>query len=64
MITDAETLAEFRESVVRFAAEHLAPGALARAHQVDYPRDVARLLARQGLLGLSIPENSAARAPA
>ena len=36
--------------------EQLAPGALERAHEVDYPRDLARLLARQGLLGLSIPE--------
>ena len=56
MITDADTLAEFRTSVVSFAAEQLAPGALERAHRVDYPRDVARLLAKQGLLGLSIPE--------
>ena len=57
MSTDADFLAEFRRSVASFAAEHLAPGALARAHQNDYPRDVARLLAKQGLLGLSIPEN-------
>jgi alkylation response protein AidB-like acyl-CoA dehydrogenase len=56
MITDADTLAEFRSSVVSFAAQQLAPGALERAHEVDYPRDLARLLARQGLLGLSIPE--------
>ena len=56
MITDADTLAEFRSSVVSFAAQQLAAGALERAHEVDYPRDVARLLARQGLLGLSIPE--------
>ena len=56
MITDPQILAEFRDSVVSFAAEHLAPGALERAHQADYPRDVARKLSRQGLLGLSIPE--------
>jgi alkylation response protein AidB-like acyl-CoA dehydrogenase len=56
MITDADTLAEFRSSVVSFAAQQLAPGALERAHELDYPRDLARLLARQGLLGLSIPE--------
>ena len=56
MIADPETLAEFRASVVSFAAEHLAPDALERAHQADYPRDLARLLAKQGLLGLSIPE--------
>ncbi|MBW8764561.1 MAG: acyl-CoA dehydrogenase family protein, partial [Microbacterium sp.] len=57
MTIDAETLAELRSSVVSFAAEHLAPGALERAHDVDYPRDLARLLAKQGLLGLSIPED-------
>jgi alkylation response protein AidB-like acyl-CoA dehydrogenase len=57
MTIDTETLAEFRSSVVSFAAEHLAPGALERAHDVDYPRDLARLLAQQGLLGLSIPED-------
>jgi alkylation response protein AidB-like acyl-CoA dehydrogenase len=56
LITDPETLAEFRSSVVSFAAEQLAPGALERAHQTDFPRDLARQLARQGLLGLSIPE--------
>ena len=56
MITDPETLAEFRASVVDFAADKLAPGALERAHETDYPRDLARLLAAQGLLGLSIPE--------
>jgi alkylation response protein AidB-like acyl-CoA dehydrogenase len=56
MISDPDVLAEFRDSVSSFAAEQLAPDALARAHDTDYPRDVARLLARQGLLGLSIPE--------
>ncbi len=57
MSTPTDLLAEFGDSVASFAAEHLAPGALARAHQSDYPTDVARLLAKQGLLGLSIPEN-------
>ena len=56
MIPTLTSLAEFRELRSIFAAEHLAPGALDRAHEVDYPRDVARLMARQGLLGLSIPE--------
>jgi alkylation response protein AidB-like acyl-CoA dehydrogenase len=56
MSTDTDFLDAFRESVTSFAAEHLAPGALDRAHQSDYPRDVARLLAKQGLLGLTIPE--------
>lgn len=40
----------------RFAAKHLAPGALARAHSPDYPWDVARQMAAQGLLGITIPE--------
>jgi alkylation response protein AidB-like acyl-CoA dehydrogenase len=57
MIDDPAVLAQFRKSVTSFAAEQLAPGALARAHESEYPRDVARLLARQGLLGLSIPEH-------
>jgi alkylation response protein AidB-like acyl-CoA dehydrogenase len=56
MITNPEVLAEFRSSVTAFAAEQLARGALARAHESEYPRDIARMLARQGLLGLTIPE--------
>ena len=43
----------FRDSVRRFAEKHLAPGALARAHAADYPWDVARLMAKQGLLGIT-----------
>ena len=46
----------FRESVAAFAQRHLAKGALARAHADDYPWDVARLMAEQGLLGITIPE--------
>jgi alkylation response protein AidB-like acyl-CoA dehydrogenase len=42
--------------VRRFAAKHLAPGALARAHSADYPWDVAKQMAAQGLLGITIPE--------
>ncbi|WP_433632406.1 acyl-CoA dehydrogenase family protein [Nocardia sp. CA-120079] len=56
MIDDPEVLAEFRTATEAFAADQLAPGALARAHSPDYERDTARLLAKQGLLGLSIPE--------
>ena len=47
---------EFRDSVRRFAEKHLAPGALARAHAAEYPWDVARLMAKQGLLGITIAE--------
>ncbi len=47
---------QFRDSVLRFAAEKLAPGARDRAHQAEYPFDVARLMAKQGLLGITLPE--------
>src|SRR5256885_2038512 len=47
---------QFRESVRRFAEKHLAPGALERAHDSGYPWDVAKLMAEQGLLGITVPE--------
>jgi len=47
---------EFRGAVRRFAEKHLAAGALERAHAAGYPWDVARLMAKQGLLGITIPE--------
>jgi len=46
----------FQDAVRAFADKHLAPGALARAHAAEYPRDVARLMAKQGLLGITISE--------
>src|SRR5258705_2269388 len=46
----------FRDSVRGFAEHHLAAGALARAHQEEHPWDVARLMAEQGLLGITISE--------
>ena len=46
----------FAESVSRFAKDHLAPAALARAHAATYPWETAALLARQGLLGITLPE--------
>lgn len=45
-----------RDSVHNFAMRHLADGALQRAHSDTYPWDVARLMARQSLLGITIPE--------
>ncbi len=48
----------FRDSVRAFAERHLAAGALERAHAADYPWDVAKLMAEQGLLGITIPEDS------
>ena len=47
---------QFRDSVRRFAQKHLAPGARERAHAAGYPWDVAKLMAAQGLLGITIPE--------
>ena len=47
---------QFRESVRRFAEKNLAKGARERAHSSDYPWDVARLMAGQGLLGITIAE--------
>jgi alkylation response protein AidB-like acyl-CoA dehydrogenase len=46
----------FAESVRRFARDRLAAGALARAHSPEYPWEVARLLAKQGLLGIAFSE--------
>jgi alkylation response protein AidB-like acyl-CoA dehydrogenase len=47
---------QFRDSVRRFAEKHLAAGALARAHAADYPWEVARQMAAQGLLGITVAE--------
>jgi len=47
---------QFRDSVWRFAEKHLAKGARERAHSSDYPWDVAKLMAGQGLLGITIAE--------
>jgi len=47
---------QFRESVRRFAEKHLAAGARERAHSPDYPWEVAKLMAAQGLLGITITE--------
>src|SRR5688572_11083191 len=47
----------FRDAVRGFAERHLLEGALARAHQAEHPWDVAKLMAEQGLLGITISEN-------
>ena len=47
---------EFRVAVRRFAERHLQAGARERAHSAAYPWDVARLMAAQGLLGITMPE--------
>ena len=47
---------QFRDSVLKFSQKELAAGALARAHDPQYPWDVAKKMAKQGLLGITIPE--------
>jgi len=44
---------QFRDSVRRFAGKHLKAGALERAHAAEYPWEVAKLMAGQGLLGIT-----------
>jgi len=46
----------FRDAVRGFAERHLRAGALERAHSPEHPWDVARLMAEQGLLGITIAE--------
>ena len=46
----------FRDSVAAFAQRRLAANALARAHSDEYPWDVARDMAAQGLLGITVAE--------
>ncbi len=47
---------QFRDSVLAFARKHLASGARERAHKAEYPWDVAKLMAKQGLLGITLAE--------
>lgn len=49
--------AMFRDTVAGFAQRHLSAGALERAHADDYPWGVAAMMAEQGLLGITVPEN-------
>jgi alkylation response protein AidB-like acyl-CoA dehydrogenase len=46
----------FRDSVRGFAERHLRAGALERALAEAYPSDIARLMAQQGLLGITMAE--------
>src|SRR5688572_13236789 len=46
----------FRDAVRGFAERHLLQGALERAQNPEHPWDVAKLMAEQGLLGITIPE--------
>jgi alkylation response protein AidB-like acyl-CoA dehydrogenase len=47
---------QFRDSVRRFAEKHLSAGALERAHATEYPWEVAKLMAGQGLLGITVAQ--------
>jgi alkylation response protein AidB-like acyl-CoA dehydrogenase len=47
---------EFQDAVTRFAEKYLRAGARQRAHAQEYPADVAKLMATQGLLGITIAE--------
>jgi alkylation response protein AidB-like acyl-CoA dehydrogenase len=47
---------QFQEAVQKFARKELAEKALERAHAPGYPFDVAKLMAKQGLLGIAIPQ--------
>jgi len=47
---------QFRDSVLGFARKNLRENAHQRAHASGYPWDVAKLMAKQGLLGITIPE--------
>ena len=46
----------FKDSVLKFAGRHLRAGARERAHATEYPWDVAKLMAENGLLGITIKE--------
>jgi alkylation response protein AidB-like acyl-CoA dehydrogenase len=54
-VTEEQKL--FAEQVGRFARDHLAAGALKRVHDPRFPYDVARLMAKQGLTGIALPES-------
>jgi alkylation response protein AidB-like acyl-CoA dehydrogenase len=44
-----------RDSVRTFAERELAPGSVARAHSSEYPWDVAKTMAKHGLIGITVP---------
>ena len=46
----------FQDSVRKLAERHLADGALKRAKEASFPFDVAKIMAENGLLGITIPE--------
>ncbi len=47
----------FAEQVRRFAHEHLADGALKRAHDSRFPFEIAQLMAKHGLMGIALQQS-------
>ena len=41
----------------RLAREHLGAGALKRAHDPRFPFDIAQLMAKHGLMGITLPQS-------
>ena len=46
----------FQNSVRNLAENNLKNGSLDRAHDPNFPRDVAKLFAQNGLMGITLPE--------
>ena len=46
----------FQNSVRNLAENNLKNGSLERAHDPNFPRDVAKLFAQNGLMGITLPE--------
>jgi alkylation response protein AidB-like acyl-CoA dehydrogenase len=46
----------FKDSVRNLAERHLKENNLKRAHDPNFPKDIARLFAKNGLMGIPIPE--------
>ena len=46
----------FKDSVRNLAERHLKENNLERAHNPNFPKDIARLFAKNGLMGIPIPE--------
>ena len=46
----------FKDSVRNLAERHLKENNLERAHDPNFPKDIARLFAKNGLMGIPIPE--------
>ena len=46
----------FQDAVRGFAERHLREGALARAHEDGFPFKIAKLMAEQGLMGITFAE--------